>query len=308
MKRITKPEQLPEWFNIEDYLQEPSSYYEAVRSIQARRFAFGLVKACDPDFLVELKKLVERRSFQTKSKYLPYRDEINDILMMDLAQEADPALGWEQEVEIYLRRGEIQKSADLKAKATLAKYGFEPRNQEIGEASLNTVLYWIEENEALIEDLKQDAKSISDTYKMDPEDARDLVFDNAALRGGIVSGSTLVDISDFPNPLIQIERLKKEFEQEFIPPKESELEKVLFKYRLAAYLDLSLWSEIEGKTITNACMAQALFSLPDDNAYGENHMNPSKVPGNYYHKSLNDPAWLDSLLDAGYRKDTSKKV
>ncbi|MDT8880821.1 DUF6387 family protein [Halomonas saccharevitans] len=289
VKLIRKGEDLPKWFDINNYESwRGVSYYDAVKAVMIRVRIWEWFYGDESSFYSEedglYQSLIEDLS---RLSCDPFRIEGNGLMVCTApSARAVVQIGDIEDYKIdfrfphlksrYLAAAEI--AGEVTGRSVAAKEG-----RSVKELTLLDVMDWLDENKEMVSRLEERVDDLSVKYQWNHGEARKEVFNNVFLSSDDASllkfdgGVTIeAEVQALRSHLLE----KQGGNRARARSRQSDVEK-LFRYKVAAYYDLKLWSRFSGVSITGRCMASALF--PDGRFY-ENDMQPSKTFGGFISK------------------------
>lgn len=308
MKRISEPSQLPEWFDIEPYLEwEDKNPVVSVESIEERF-----------DFIHSFKKY--------SSLYRKHKNAISRTLdsLKDMA--ISPYLSTLYRVEDLLIDEDYivdasvlhQCISDSIASFECGYTSYFYDSYAMRAVSLYDALQWIEENKAIMQKIEKEAKEISRATNWPVADVLREIQKRIPIPDNL--GNTGYCLYPLPTYAAAMKEVSRHMEyisdgvelidddsglehQEYngYSIKNSDVIK-LFEYRVAAYADLKIWEELTESKITNKCMAKALFP---DGRFTEWHFAKSKTIGAYLSRLTDE--YLGALIHKAAEMETLRK-
>lgn len=294
-KMIRDKRELPEWFDIRLYEQwEDKAPYEAAQAVDDRLDGARLIEANISSFTAETKE--EALKFLAESASAPFRRYGVELFISIFHTETRIRYGEESATSRQQEDDEMWE-VDRTARREAQRILKDVRTAEGGEispVSLWDVVHWMEENQAILDEVETTAQRLAQEHGWNIDEVRNSLQGNIPLWG--VDGSDFVVLNDHPSIPAVLKKVERHLTSHPIRFSEdtsarfSDVRK-LFEYRIAAYADLMAWSCLTGCKITKKCMAHALFP---DGRFGELDMMPSRTVGRFI-KRLEEGYMMDIL-------------
>lgn len=303
LKKINDVSQLPEWFDIEPYTQwQDKDPHSAVCEVFYRLHTLSYIRSIPDGYVGPLLADSTKRSvFRTMAKLSksPFdRPEIGIIGELYRAEQRHK-LGEEgfAEMEAQEDPAEVYKETKKLVKRIVGDSFDSSSNNDVHFVTMWDAMAAMKEHSALIERIEEAARDLSEERGWDIEDVRQIMFSNVSLEDNNdftfvnMFGSSTIDVKVEGIRRYLLRSCSDEYSVSSVKP--SEIKK-LFEYRVAAYIDLMIWSSLTHSKITAKCLASALF--PHDDKFGELEMRPSRPVGKFFRRLVTEEKYMFKLM------------
>lgn len=279
--KINRVDQLPDWFDIDHYDQwQGKSPKEVVSAIADHMFLrhYFYVLCCSGRFRPADSTIEQARRDLAVLARDPYNREKTVIAPVYKAQSGQYVMeDCRQEEQRELDAAVERKAADL-----LGGHEALASSHPVGMVSLYDAVEWMENHVELIAEVDHASRTLAEKNGWDPDRVRKAMYRRVPLINE--GGDSFLVVSGMPSIDAQVHAVRQHLLMHHSSGiiahggTYAEIRK-LVDYRVAAYADLSIWSFLEGTTITKKCLARALFP---DGRFGENDMQPTKAVGQFF--------------------------